>query len=93
MTKELQRLMNKVNKVTAYHRHGRTVPNRHLTELANAQLDYEEAEREVDVDDGEITTELNRLAEKLKWIRNGDFKVRTVVKRVGDLTTVEFVEE
>lgn len=37
----LQRLLNKVNKVTAYHRHGNEVPENYLTELSNRQIDVE----------------------------------------------------
>lgn len=39
----LRRLLNKVNKVTAYHRHGNVIPKAALDELANAQLDYEQS--------------------------------------------------
>lgn len=43
MNKELRRLLNKVNRVTAYHRHGNPVPAKALDDLSNAQLDYETA--------------------------------------------------
>ena len=41
MQKELDRLINKVNKVTSNHRHGNLVSDKMLNDLANAQLDYE----------------------------------------------------
>ena len=41
----LNHLLNKVNAVTAPHRHGQPVSKRRLDDLANAQLEYEEAER------------------------------------------------
>lgn len=42
----LQHLLNKVNAVTAPHRHGQSVSKRRLDDLANAQLKYEESIRE-----------------------------------------------
>lgn len=45
MNRALVRLMNKVNKVTSYHRHGRVIPEQALDDLSNAQLDFEEAMR------------------------------------------------
>jgi len=42
--KALRHLLNKLNKVTAYHRHGNPVPDHIMDDLANAQLDYEQAE-------------------------------------------------
>lgn len=39
--KELQHLLNKVNKVTAYHRHGNKIPATALDALSNAQIEYE----------------------------------------------------
>lgn len=41
----LRHLLNKVNAVTAPHRHGQPISKRRLDDLANAQLEYEEAER------------------------------------------------
>lgn len=41
--KELQHLLNKLNKVTAYHRHGHRMPSSALDDLANAQIEYEKA--------------------------------------------------
>lgn len=40
---ELQHLLNKVNKVTAYHRHGNKIPLSALDDLSNAQIEYEKA--------------------------------------------------
>lgn len=40
---ELQHLLNKLNKVTAYHRHGNKIPPSALDDLANAQIEYEKA--------------------------------------------------
>jgi hypothetical protein len=39
--KDLMLFTGKVNAVTAYHRHGKTIPARRLTDLANAQIDFE----------------------------------------------------
>lgn len=41
----LRHLLNIVNAVTAPHRHGQPASKRRLDDLANAQLEYEEAER------------------------------------------------
>ena len=41
--KELQHLLNKLNKVTAYHRHGHKIPVSALDNLSNAQIEYEKA--------------------------------------------------
>jgi hypothetical protein len=38
----LQHLMNKLNKVTSCHRHGREIPANYLDDLSNAQVEYEE---------------------------------------------------
>jgi len=46
MTKELKHLLNKINKVTSCHRHGRPIPEKYLDELADAQIEYERAERQ-----------------------------------------------
>lgn len=43
MTRELRHLLNKVNAVTAPHRHGNPVSKRKLDDLANAQVEYEQA--------------------------------------------------
>ena len=43
---ELESLLCKVNKVTAYHRHGNKIPKRALDELSNYQIDIEEKIRE-----------------------------------------------
>lgn len=40
---QLQHLLNKVNKVTAYHRHGNKIPKSALDELSNAQIEYEKS--------------------------------------------------
>ena len=39
--KDLMLFTGKVNAVTAYHRHGKAIPARRLTDLANAQIDFE----------------------------------------------------
>jgi len=39
--KKIDKLLNKVNRVTSCHRHGRKVSEKDLTALSNAQLDYE----------------------------------------------------
>jgi hypothetical protein len=36
-------LLCKVNKVTAYHRHGQKIPQRDLDDLANYQIEFEAA--------------------------------------------------
>ena len=36
-------LLCKVNKVTAYHRHGQKIPQRALDDLANYQIEFEAA--------------------------------------------------
>lgn len=41
--RQMQSLMNKVNRVTAYHRHGNVVSKKSLDELSNRQLDVEKA--------------------------------------------------
>lgn len=41
--KQLQHLLNKVNRVTAYHRHGNQIPKSALDELSNAQIEYEKS--------------------------------------------------
>ncbi len=41
--RELKHLLNLVNAVTAPHRHGQSVSKRRLDDLANAQVEYEEA--------------------------------------------------
>lgn len=46
--KELNHLLNKVNKVTAYHRHGNPISPKALDELSNAQIEYENSERETE---------------------------------------------
>ena len=46
MIKELKHLLNKINKVTSCHRHGRPIPEKYLDELSNAQIEYEKADRE-----------------------------------------------
>lgn len=38
----LQLMLNKVNKVTARHRHGMDIPDQYLFELSERQLDVEE---------------------------------------------------
>lgn len=43
LIREYQRLVNKVNKVTAPYRHGAEVTNKALTELSNRQIDVEKA--------------------------------------------------
>ena len=43
MNRQTKKLLNKVNKVTAYHRHGNPIPSRVLDDLVNAQLDFEES--------------------------------------------------
>ena len=40
--RDLAYLFCKINKVTAYHRHGAKIPQRALDELANFQIDFEE---------------------------------------------------
>lgn len=42
--KELRHLLNKLNKVTACHRHGREIPESYLDDLCNAQVDYEQSD-------------------------------------------------
>ena len=42
-TIDIQPLLNSINKVTAPHRHGQTVPKRDLDKLCNNQIDFEEA--------------------------------------------------
>ena len=42
-SKELKHLLNKVNRVTSNHRHGRAVTEQALDDLANAQIDYEQS--------------------------------------------------
>jgi hypothetical protein len=39
---DLERLLCKVNKVTAYHRHGQKIPENALDDLANTQVEIEE---------------------------------------------------
>ena len=41
--KEIQHLLNKINKVTAYHRHGNKIPTKALDELSNAQIEFEKS--------------------------------------------------
>ena len=41
--KELDRLLWKVNRVTAYHRHGNPIPEQALWDLVDAQIEYERA--------------------------------------------------
>lgn len=36
-------LLNKVSKVTAYYRHGRTIPEQCLVDLSNGQIDFQDA--------------------------------------------------
>ena len=43
----VQGLLNKVNVVTAYHRHGNAVTPRSLTELSNRQVEFEGALAEI----------------------------------------------
>jgi PleD family two-component response regulator len=50
--RQLRRLLNKVNRVTAFHRHGAPVPTDALTELANRQVEVEE----------DLRAELDRIA-------------------------------
>jgi len=40
---EANRINNKINGVTAFHRHGNPIPKRKLDDLANAQLEFEAA--------------------------------------------------
>lgn len=49
LKREFQRMLNKVNVVTAFHRHGNEIPERALTELSNRQVEVEEALREAGV--------------------------------------------
>ena len=49
----LRRLLIKVNKVTAYWRHGNKIPDRALAELSDRQIEYEEILRIVDKIRGE----------------------------------------
>jgi len=44
----LDLLMLKVNKVTAFHRHGQRIPARHLVDLANFQITVERLLEEYD---------------------------------------------
>jgi len=85
MNKELQKLLNKLNRVTSCHRHGREIPERYLTELANAQVEYEEANQP----DDSISETLNTLSQQIKDIRDGKVKASVVVEQDGDLTTVK----
>lgn len=41
--RSLKHLMNLVNKVTSYHRHGNPMPRKLLDDLSNAQIEYEQA--------------------------------------------------
>ena len=45
-TKILSQLVARVNRVTAYHRHGTVIPKQALDDLANVQIDVEKALRE-----------------------------------------------
>jgi hypothetical protein len=38
---KIQLLLCKINKVTAYHRHGNKIPQKALNELSNFQIDFE----------------------------------------------------
>lgn len=42
--KELVHLLNKLNKVTSCHRHGRDIPEQYLDDLCNAQVEYEQSD-------------------------------------------------
>lgn len=44
----LRRLLIKVNKVTAYWRHGNKIPNKALAELSERQIEYEDLLKIVD---------------------------------------------
>ena len=39
----IEMLLCKVNKVTAYHRHGQKIPEKALDDLANFQVEFEES--------------------------------------------------
>ena len=41
--KSIEKLLNKVNRVTSCHRHSRKVTEKDLTALANAQVEYEKS--------------------------------------------------
>lgn len=47
LKREIDMLICRVNKVTAYHRHGQKIPTRALDALSNQQLDTEKAIRKV----------------------------------------------
>lgn len=53
---ELQHLLNKVNRVTSKHRHGLKIPKSDLDSLSNAQIDFENSNRKINV--GEYSLEI-----------------------------------
>jgi RNA processing factor Prp31 len=62
----LNSLLNKVNKVTAPHRHGNPIPPDDLTELANRQVEIEEVLRRCEEDKPTHITRRNVLADIMK---------------------------
>lgn len=42
MKEQLERLLNRVNAVTAFHRHGNSIPKQKLDDLANRQIEVEQ---------------------------------------------------
>lgn len=87
MTKELRHLLNKVNRVTSCHRHGREVSQRDLDDLANAQVEYELVEQNKSKN---IHNRLNELSAQLKDIRDGKVKAGVNVQQTGNVMTVSF---
>jgi hypothetical protein len=50
MKEQLDHLLNKINRVTAYHRHGQKVSKKDLDDLSNAQIEFEEVYKQVSVE-------------------------------------------
>lgn len=50
MKEQLDHLLNKINRVTAYHRHGQKVSKKDLDALSNAQIEFEEVYKQVSVE-------------------------------------------
>ena len=63
---EIKKLINKVNKVVGYHRHGNPIPKQALDDLSNIQID---AEKELETLEQKITTfeqQVKNLEKELK---------------------------
>lgn len=89
MTSKLKHLLNKVNRVTAYHRHGNDIPMKALDDLANAQLEFEDMNNKIDVH-----AQLDQLSCRIEDIRNGKIKTSKITIEENDgLTIVRFEEK